>query len=233
MNSKSSILSPFKHFMRLYGKILSSARSKDILIMLVGLLCGWWLYVPIHELMHVAGCILSGGSVQRLELSPLYGGLMLSHVFDFIVAGGDYAGRLSGFNYKEDWSYAVTVFFPYILSLPGFLLLEKAVENRWHWLYGAVLPLTFAPLISLTGDMFELGSLSLYQMWSGPEEISRLLISDDMFLLMQQIHQGELATGFTTGVILFVGGSFFLAVVLTWSILLISTHIGLLSSKGQ
>jgi hypothetical protein len=232
MTAKSAIFSPAQCFIRLYSEILGSAQSKDLLWMFAGLFVGWWIYVPIHELLHVAGCLMSGGSVYRLELASMYGGLILSHIFDFVEAGGDYAGRLSGFSYTSDWGYAVTVFFPFILTLPGFLLLETAVANRLFWLFGAALPLTFAPLISLTGDMFELGSLFLYQVWSGPDGMHRSLISDDLFLLVKQIRQTE-TSGITMDLVAFIGGAFLTGAVLAWSMLMISANIGLWASSHQ
>src|SRR5258708_7146966 len=63
-----------------------------------GLLAGGWVYVPAHELLHAAACRLAGGEVRRLEIAPLYGGTALARLLPFVAAGGDYAGRLSGFD---------------------------------------------------------------------------------------------------------------------------------------
>jgi hypothetical protein len=68
MTGKSAILSPFHCFIHLYEDILSAARSQDILRMFVGLLCGWWIYVPVHELMHADGIDpLRKSGIQTLE----------------------------------------------------------------------------------------------------------------------------------------------------------------------
>ena len=37
----------------------------------IGLALGWWLYVPLHELLHAAACLAFGGEVTRLEIAPL------------------------------------------------------------------------------------------------------------------------------------------------------------------
>src|SRR5713101_7318921 len=63
----------------------------------VMVLAGWYIYVPVHELLHVAGCVLSGGEVQELRLHPLYGGAVLERVLPFVRAGTGSAGRLVRF----------------------------------------------------------------------------------------------------------------------------------------
>ena len=157
-------------------------------VMVAGLVIGWWLYVPLHELLHAAGCWLGGGVVSRLEIQPLYGGRILSEMLPFVVAHGPYAGRLSGFDTGgSDWVYALTVGFPFTLTLAGFGLMGPAVGRRLPFLFGMALPLAFSPLISLTGDFLELGSLMLFQFWPGPEGIHRALISDDLFHLLEQL----------------------------------------------
>jgi hypothetical protein len=58
----------------------------------------WFIYVPVHELLHVAGCVATGGEVTELQVQPMYGGTWLARVFPFVKAEGDYAGRLTGFD---------------------------------------------------------------------------------------------------------------------------------------
>ena len=82
----------------------------------------WIIYVPIHELLHVAGCVVTGGTVSELELSPLYGAAMLQKIFPFIVVGGEYAGRVTGFDTP----------FPYALEeyyLPDFNRVHSALRD--------------------------------------------------------------------------------------------------------
>src|SRR5262249_2715862 len=79
-----------------------------------GMLAGWWIYVPVHELLHAAGCRLTGGGVTRLEIGAVYGGALLSRVLPFVVAGGEDAGRLSGFDtHRSD-----RIYLPPALPLP-------------------------------------------------------------------------------------------------------------------
>ena len=55
-------------------------------------------YVPLHGLLHAFGCELGGGRVWRLKIDPLYGGALLARWLPFVEAGGEYAGRLAGFD---------------------------------------------------------------------------------------------------------------------------------------
>lgn len=140
--------------------------------LLAGLLAGWWLYVPVHELLHVAGCVVAGGSVTRLEIDPLYGAHLLARVFDFIHPASDYAGQLTGFDTGgSDFTYLSCVLMPYAITVfPGY----------WLWRYcmasgsiprpgrilavGALLPVAVAPLMSVPGDYYEAGSILISRM---------------------------------------------------------------------
>ncbi|RMH21790.1 MAG: hypothetical protein D6696_05045 [Acidobacteria bacterium] len=148
-----------------------------------GLAAGWWLYVPLHELLHAAGCVAAGGAVTRLELAPLYGGRLLAAVLPFVVAGGDYAGRLAGFDAGgSDPIYAITVLAPYALTiLPGVWLLRRWGARGYALRWGFVLPVALAPFLSLTGDAYELGALAVTQLppWSAPAT-AELLRGDDL-----------------------------------------------------
>ena len=157
----------------------------------LGLLSGWWIYVPLHELLHVAGCVLAGGSIERLELSPLYGGWLLAKVFPFIDPGGDYAGRLSGFDTGgSDLVYLVTDLAPFVLTLPGIWLLLRASQRGQSWAYGASLPFALAPFLSLTGDAYEIGSIVITRIppWTGAlslraDDVFRVPLSADPLVL--------------------------------------------------
>lgn len=120
----------------------------------------WLLYVPLHELLHAAGCLVSGGEVNLLEIAPLYGGALLERWLSFVRSGGDYAGRLSGFTTgRSDMTYLVTVAAPYILSVLGVALLRRASRRCSAALLGLSLVLTLAPFVGLTGDYYEMGSI--------------------------------------------------------------------------
>lgn len=158
---------------------------------MAGLLLGWWIYVPVHELLHVAGCLLAGGEVSRLELDPLYGGDLLAAVFPFVVSGSDYAGQLTGFDtLGSDWVYQSTVLMPYLLTFfPGFWLWQKALAAEHPappamLAVGGLLPVVAAPLISLTGDYYESASIIVSSI--AAEATGRALDawrSDDVFRL--------------------------------------------------
>lgn len=211
----------------MYSEILSSAKpTQTIFFLFSGLIIGWWIYVPIHELLHAAGCVLGGGDVSRLEIQPVYGGDFLSRIFSFIVAESDYAGRLSGFDtHGSDLTYALTVYFPFLLTLFAFFCLELAVRKKYTFVFGFFLPYAFAPLISLTGDFLELGSIFVFQIWSGPSDIHRLLISDDLFRLIEQMRSGELGMPFTPYSIIFAVLSFLIGSALAWGTILLSDGI--------
>ena len=85
---------------------------------MLAMILAWFVYTPIHELLHVLGCVVTGGSVSELEIQPIYGGALLARVFPFVVPGGEYAGRLSGFDtHGSDLVYLATDFAPYLLTV--------------------------------------------------------------------------------------------------------------------
>ncbi len=131
-----------------------------LIVTVVALVVSWFVYVPIHELLHVAGCVVTGGSVTELEIQPQYGGKILAEYFDFVVSGGEYAGRLSGFDTKgSDLVYLATDFMPYVLSiLIGVPLIKAAARKRRPVRFGLGIVVGLAPLYNLLGDYYEMGS---------------------------------------------------------------------------
>lgn len=126
----------------------------------------WWIYVPVHELAHVAGCLAGGGTVTRLDLDPLYGAALLARIFPFVRPGSDYAGQLTGFDTGgSDLTYLLTDFLPFVLTIvAGVPLLRLAARPGWSAqaravFLGVSIPLAMAPFISLTGDYYEMGSI--------------------------------------------------------------------------
>lgn len=182
---------PFLDLVR--GQAGAIGRPRDLVLMLAGLAAGWWLYVPVHELLHAAGCLIAGGVVTRLEIDPLYGGALLERLVPFVVAGGDYAGRLSGFDTGgSDWVYLATDLAPFVLTLfPGVWLLRLAGRRGAAFLLAAAAPFAFAPFLSLTGDAYEIGSLMVNGMapWRGAEY--RGLVGDDVLRLAAALGRGE------------------------------------------
>lgn len=163
------------------------AGIRGLPLALVGLVIGWWVYVPLHELLHALACLAAGGEVTRLEIAPLYGGALLAQIFPFVVAGGEYAGRLSGFDtYGNDLIYLVTDFGPYLLTLfPGVWALRLAGRRQQPVAFGFWLPFALAPFVSLTGDAYEIGSILVTNLppWSDVETLR----SDDLFLLVESL----------------------------------------------
>lgn len=158
-------------------------RPRDLAVLLAGLLVGWWVYVPLHELLHAAGCVLTGGTVERLQISPLYGGHLFAALFSWVEAGGEYAGRLAGFDTGgNDWIYLATDLAPYLLTLvPGVWALRLAARRGSRFFFALFLPVAFAPLISLTGDAYEIGALAVVNLPSWSDPASRaLLLGDDL-----------------------------------------------------
>lgn len=187
-------MSPWRSLPRsLLRPVLDAFRGLDRLLdggmaalarIFFGLGLGWWLYVPVHELLHAGACLAAGGRVERLEIDGMYGGALLAKIFPFVVSGSEYAGRLSGFDTGgSDLVYLATDFGPFLLTLfPGVWLLRHAVLKRRAFLFGLALPLALAPFISLTGDAYEIGSILTTT--SGPwnnAASSALLRGDDVF----------------------------------------------------
>jgi hypothetical protein len=188
-----------------------------------GLLVSWWVYVPVHELLHAAACRLAGGEVTRLQIAPLYGGAVLARLLPFVSAGGAYAGRLSGFDtHGSDPVYLATDLGPFVLTVfPGVWWLRRAARHArrpdtaaaqvrgpaaearprapaWRAaLFGAALPVALAPFLSLTGDAYEIGSILVTRLppWSDPAA-QALLRGDDLGLRLDAIAtRGAAAAG--------------------------------------
>ncbi len=175
---------------------------------IISLIFFWFIYVPIHELLHVAGCVFSGGTVSELIMGKEYGADFLQKIFPFIVPQSSaYAGRVTGFDPNGDLGYFLTVFCPFTLTiLPGVWLFLQAARHKTMWLMGPGIILGFTPFLNLTGDYFEMGTIfstriinfmadgrpaSLYpKYWD--------LRSDDIFRLIGELGTDPTAYGFQT-----------------------------------
>ncbi len=153
----------------------------------------WVVYVPLHELLHAFGCLATGGSVSELEIARIYGGDLLAAVFPFVQAGGEYAGRLSGFDtHGSDFVYVATVYAPFVLTLLFASFVSVAAAGRVSAvLTGVGAVLYVAPAVSLFGDFYELGSILISGVWvwaldgTIADQAMRLR-HDDVFLLIGQ-----------------------------------------------
>lgn len=132
------------------------------MLVFAGFLPVLWALVPVHELLHVAGCILTGGSITQLQVLPAFGGTLLARVFPWVVAGGDYAGRLSGFEPAGDLSYLATVLLPHLALAPlGALVCRVADRRNSPFLWGVGIAGAAQPVASLLGDFYEAASIPI------------------------------------------------------------------------
>ncbi len=187
----------------LNGQQRTLARPRDLSWLLAGLVAGWWVYVPLHELLHAFGCMATGGQVSRLEVDPLYGGALLARVFPWIVSGGEYAGRLSGFDTGgSDAVYLATDLMPFLLTLVAVWALRRAARARRPGLFGIAAPFALAPFLSLTGDAYEIGSILVT--WLPPwSAAAALLRGDDVGLVFERLAAAPAApwAGFAAAVL--------------------------------
>jgi hypothetical protein len=183
---------PFRDVLRGLDAVLA-AGPKAFLRMMVGLGLGWWLYVPLHEILHAAGCWLAGGRVERLEVAPLYFGSLLAYLFPWVEAGGDYAGRLAAFETGgSDFVYLVTVLAPYILTLfPGVPWFYRAIRRARPFSFGASLPMALAPFLAVTGDAYEASAILITRLppWTAGSVAQRIR-GEDLFLRWYDLAQG-------------------------------------------
>jgi hypothetical protein len=152
-------------FFRSQSEAFASVLNGDparLFRVLAGFGASLWLFVPLHEFLHVLGCIATGGTVTRLEISPLYGGSWFARLAPWITSGGEYAGRLSGFRPAGDLSYLATVLAPLLVLCPiGSAVARVAVRRRRALLFGVGLGAALQPIAALTGDAYEAASIPL------------------------------------------------------------------------
>jgi hypothetical protein len=197
-----------------------------------GLLVGWWLYVPAHELLHAAACAVTGGEVRRLEIAPAYGGALLARLLPFVSAGGEYAGRLAGFDTRgSDLVYVATDLGPYLLTVvPGVWWLRRAARARHAFAFGASLPVALAPFLSLGGDAYEIGSILVTRLppWAAPA-VRRLLRGDDLARRLSAIADAGVRPMWP----LWSGALLAAAAGLTWALLTYGAGGALAALAGQ
>jgi hypothetical protein len=185
---------PFEDFFSGLESCLSKVSYFNLLIMILSFIVSWWVYVPLHELGHAFGCILGGGTVSELHISPMYGAAFLKEIFPFVSVGSEYAGQLTGFDTKgSDLIYLLTDFFPFLLTIfIGIPLLRSASGSRplsAAIKLGFGLPIAFAPFISFSGDYYEMGSIIVSRIGNFLYTTSQFTIwrSDDVFKLAGEI----------------------------------------------
>jgi hypothetical protein len=188
-------LAPLDDFALAVQRAIPTPPWRGAIAALLAATATWWIYVPVHELLHAFGCLAAGGTVERLEIRPEYGAALLARWFSFVTVGSDYAGRLSGFDTGgNDLIYVVTVWAPYALSVVAGVPLLRAVGRRRHVgigssaLLGAAVVLAFAPFANLAGDFYELGSIPTSRVAGGLTGADpQRWRSDDLPLLVRQL----------------------------------------------
>jgi len=185
---------PFEDFFSGLEDCLGKSPYINLLIMLICFGISWWIYVPVHELFHAFGCMVGGGSVTELQISPEYGAAFLKEVFPFVTVGSDYAGQLTGFDTKgNDLIYLLTDFFPFLLTIfIGVPLLRSASKSAplsAAIKLGIGLPIAFAPFISFSGDYYEMGSIIVSGIADSISSSNQYAVwrSDDVFKLAGEL----------------------------------------------
>lgn len=193
-----ALRAPFDDYMAGLERLRQGPLPAAVLVLLASLAAGWWIYVPVHELLHAYGCRWSGGDVTRLEIDAVYGAALLQSVFPFVAVGSDYAGQLTGFDTGgSDVVYLVTVYAPFVVTIfPGVSLLRAAARCRRPLaaaaMLGASIAPAFAPVISLVGDFYEIGSILVSRVAAAlvPSFDIERWRGDDVFLLVGSLPGG-------------------------------------------
>ena len=212
---------PFEDFFSGLERCIDKVSAAYLILVLISFVVSWWIYVPLHELGHAFGCILGGGTVSELAISPMYGAAFLKEIFPFVTVGSDYAGQLTGFDTKgSDLIYLLTDFFPFLLTIfVGVPLVKSAGRSKpisACFKLGFGLPLAFAPFISFSGDYYEMGSIivtALVGLVSAGFDVA-IWRSDDVFKLAQDLFFS--GAPYTAGDIVGVVVSFLLGIVLIY-----------------
>lgn len=193
------IRAPLDDYVAALGPFAAGFRASRLVVLVIAAVVSWWIYVPLHELAHAWGCMLGGGSVSRLEIDPVYGAALLQRVFPYVSVGSEYAGQLTGFDTGgSDLTYLLTDFLPFVATiLVGVPMLHAAARTRraplaQAALFGAAIPVAFAPFLSLTGDYYEMGSIIVSRVasWIDPALPLARWRSDDVFKLAGELFDG-------------------------------------------
>ena len=226
------VAQPLRDWLDALGACVRDGRPADFAMIALGFVLSWWIYVPVHELAHAWGCLLAGGEVTRLEIDWIYGAAPLARVFPYVSGGSEYAGRLSGFDTRgSDLTYLITCALPFLLTIVIGVPLLRAVPRLRGWArglaLGAAVPVAFAPVVSLTGDYYEMGSILVSRTVAAlvpgfPVDRWR---SDDLVKLV-----GALAPDVGVADVAGVGASLLVGVVLAfatyWAGVLVSDALG-------
>ncbi|MEJ2696806.1 MAG: hypothetical protein P8013_09170 [Candidatus Sulfobium sp.] len=191
---------PVRDFFAALEACLVDRRPLCVFAILFSAVLSWWVYVPLHELLHALGCVMAGGRVERLEISGIYGASLLKKAFPFIAVGSDYSGRLTGFDTGgSDVTFFVTDFMPYVLTIFFGVPLIKSIPSLKSSslfksiCFGIAGPFAYAPFMSVFGDYYEMGSILV----SRPASSGLTAVnadrwrSDDLFRLVDKLSASQ------------------------------------------
>lgn len=191
---KKLISQPLKDYQNALSAAFSKFSYLNLIVLITSAVVSWWLYVPVHELFHAFGCLITGGEVTDLAISRNYGAEFLKELFPFVTVGSEYAGQLKGFDtHGNDLIYLATDFFPYLLTIfIGIPLLKSAFYSKpftASFKLGISMPVAFAPFISIAGDYYEMGSIVISRIFTtiSPEFVVDRFRSDDFFKLSNEL----------------------------------------------
>ena len=66
---KRFFVSPAEDFMTALQRVLPEPPWVALGLVFAGFAACWWLYVPVHELLHAFGCLATGGTVTPSVVS--------------------------------------------------------------------------------------------------------------------------------------------------------------------
>lgn len=187
---------PLHDFFSAMEASMADGRFLSVFAMLFSAILSWWVYVPLHELLHALGCVIAGGKVERLDISGIYGAAVLKKIFPFISVGSEYSGRLTGFDTRgSDLAFLITDFMPYVLTIFLGVPLLKSISSlrssptSRSIFFGLSAPFAYAPFMSVFGDYYEMGSISVSRLV--PSRVTALSPdrwrSDDLFRLVAKL----------------------------------------------
>ncbi len=191
---------PLRDFFAAMEVCLIDGKPLYLFVILLSSAVSWWVYVPLHELLHALGCFVAGGKVRRLDISGIYGASLLRKVFPFVSAGSEYAGRLTGFDTGgSDFTFFITDCMPYVLTIfLGVPLLKSVPSLKSHPFFksvrlGLAAPFAYAPFMSIFGDYYEMGSLFISRMAASgmPSANPDRWRSDDLFRLVGRLSASQ------------------------------------------
>jgi hypothetical protein len=218
-NVWTAVARPWRDYLQALRACLDRAPAAAAALVAAGFAVSWWVYVPVHELLHALGCAATGGTVTRLEIDWIYGAPLLAKVFPFVAVGSAYAGQLTGFDtHGNDLVYLATDFLPFVLTIVvGVPMLRCSARRHgsrfWSGIaLGVALPIAYAPFVSVTGDYYEMGSIVVtrcMKQWSPAFPVTRWR-SDDVFRLVSALRRADgsladalgVAAALTLGVVL-------------------------------